>query len=182
MSLIENIKNKIGRILLKKPVNKQNGNTSIPTFSQIQDIGIIYNADTKEHEQEINLVANYLREQGKKVWMMGYVNSKTLPENKKFHISSEYFWKEKLTFFNLPDPNKIGNFISHPFDLMMNLYFEKELPLEALSTLCKSKYSMGVEMPGNLAYNDGLISLGSNRDIKNLASQIVHYLNVINQK
>jgi hypothetical protein len=182
MNWIEQIKNKIGRHMLQRISSVRNRKHPIPSFESIQEIGIIYYAGHKDNEEQINRVAHYLREQGKKVWMMGFVDAKTLPHNKKFHISSEYFWKEKLTYFNLPNPSLIGNFVTHKFDLVMNLYFEGDLPLQGLSNLCEAKYAMGANLPGGLYYNDSLIDTGADQTIQNLASQMVHYLKVINQK
>lgn len=183
MNWIEQLKTKIGRIILQRNLPKAKQQVhAIPHFSDLHEVGIIYNANSKENEEQINQIAHFLREQGKKVWMMGYVDSKTLPTNKKFHISSEYFWKEKLNFFNLPEPSKIGNFITHKFDLILNLYIESELPLQALSTYCQSGYSMGAQLPNGLSYNDSIIDIGSDKNIQNLAAQMVHYLKVINQK
>lgn len=182
MSLIESIKNYFGSILLKKSGPVKSSQRKIPTFDSVNEIGIIYHADSPENEEQINKVVHFLRNQGKKVWTMGYVNSKVLPTNKKFHISSEYFWKEKLTWYNLPDTSKIGNFISHRFDLVLNLYFEGDLPLLGMSSYTESAYSMGAKIPESMKYNDIIIDTGEEHSIQNLASQMVHYLKVINQK
>jgi hypothetical protein len=182
MSLIENFKNYVGRIFLKKSGPIKSSQRGIPTFDSVTEIGIIYHAGSAANEEQINRVVHYLRDQGKKVWTMGFVNANTLPNNKKFHISSEYFWKEKLTWYNLPDTSKIGNFVTHRFDLLLNLYFEGDLPLLAMSSYTQSAYSMGANLPDALRYNDTIIDTGSEHSIQNLASQMVHYLKVINQK
>lgn len=182
MGLLEGIKNKLGRLYLNSSGAQRKGTHPIPAFTNIQEIGIIYHADSQKQEEEVNRVAHYLREQGKKVWTMGFVDAKTLPHTKKFHISAEYFWREKLKWNNLPDPTRIGNFISHPFDLVMNLYFEDVLPLEALSSMTRSAYAMGASsVPGALQYNDTVIEMKSN-SIHDLATQMIHYLKVINQQ
>jgi thioesterase domain-containing protein len=153
-----------------------------PSFKEVQDIGIIYHAGNANNEAEVNKVAHFLREQGKKVWTMGYVDAKVLPHTKKFHISSEYFWKEKLNAYNLPDTAKIGNFLQHRFDLLMNLYFEEDLPLQAMSTYAISQFSMGAQLNNALTYNDSVIDTGNTKSIEHLASQMIHYLSVVNQK
>ncbi len=182
MSLIDNIKNYIGRIFLKKSGPIKNNKGGIPTFDSVHEIGIIYHAGSAENEEQINRIVHFLREQGKKVWTMGYVNAKTLPHTKKFHISAEYFWREKLTWYNLPDTSKIGNFITHRFDLLLNLYFENDLPLQAMSSYTEAAFSMGANLPEALRYNDTIIDTGTDNSLQNLAGQMVHYLKVINQK
>ncbi|MBC7383304.1 MAG: hypothetical protein H7296_10000 [Bacteroidia bacterium] len=181
MKLIDKIKNKIGRFLLHKGISKNKNGRSLPSFEQLLDIGIVYNANEKNNEEKINLFANYLRGQGKKVFMLGYVDAKILPPSKKFHITSEYFWKEKLTKFNLPDAVKIGRFLETPFDLLMNIYYEDELPLQAISVYSRAKYRIGAKIPNALVYNDTVIDTSTNKDLQNLASQMVHYLKVVSR-
>jgi hypothetical protein len=182
MKLIENIKNYIGRYFLQKQAKKNSKSMHIPNFIGVQEIGIIYNAGSNENEEQVNKVVHFLREQGKKVWTMGFVNEKILPPSKKFHLNAEYFWKEKLSPFNLPQTDKIGTFITHKFDLLMNLYFEEDLPLQALSTYCNANFSIGAQIPYSLTYNDSVIDTNENHNIENLASQMIHYLKVIKLK
>ncbi len=181
MRFIENIKNKLGRYLLNKNTKLKTHRIQ-PSFEQVHEIGIVYNANEKNNEEKINLFANYLREQGKKVFMLGYVDAKTLPVSKKFHITSEYFWREKLTGFNLPDKIKIGRFLETPFDLLMNIYFEADLPLQAIGAYTKAKYRIGARIPNALPFNDTLIDTDQNKDLQHLASQMVYYLKAVNIK
>lgn len=181
MRFIENIKNRFGRYLLDKNT-RQKSHRIQPSFEQLHEIGIVYNANEKNNEEKINLFANYLREQGKKVFMLGYVNANTLPVSKKFHITSEYFWREKLTPFNLPDKIKIGRFLETPFDLLMNIYFEAELPLQAIGALTKAKYRIGAQIKDAVRFNDTIIDTAQNKDLQHLASQMVYYLKAVNIK
>jgi hypothetical protein len=41
---------------------------------------------------------------------------------------------------------------------------------------------MGAQLTDGLKYNDSIIDTGSNHSLPNLASQMVHYLEVINQR
>ncbi len=176
MKIIENIKNTIGRYLLHKGIKKTTKKVEVPSFNNIHEIGIVYNATEKSNEDTILRFANYLREEGKKVFTLGYLDARTLPFNKKLHIQSEYFWKERLTPFNLPDPVKIGRFMDTHFDLLMNISFEDILSIQAISALSKAKYRMAAQIPHALSYNETLIDTGSNKDLKNLAMQMEHYL------
>jgi hypothetical protein len=181
MNWIENIKNNMGAWMLKKQVKPLQSMQYLPSFININDIGIIYHATHAKEEDEITRIAHYLRNQGKKVWTMGFVDAKELPQNRKFHISSEYFCKAQLNFFNIPQEEKVGQFMNHPFDLLLNLYFEPLFPLQAMSSMCKANFKMGAQLENGLQYNHTIIDTGNNHSIQNLSSQMVHYLNVINQ-
>lgn len=181
MSWLEKIKNKLGFWMLEKKVEVRKGINPIPSFESIQEIGVIYNATKAIEEEQMNRIAHFLRNQGKKVWTLGYVDSNKLPHNRKFHISSEYFWKEQLNFLNLPQPEKVGQFMNHNFDLLMNLYFDPILPMQAMSCICQAKYRMGAQIENGIQYNDSIIDTGNDHSIQSLSAQIVHYLKVINQ-
>jgi hypothetical protein len=183
MGWIKNIKDAIGNYLLKgMSIKKERKARVMPSFSSISEIGIVYDAGTPLQEDQVNQIAQLLRKEGKKVFTLGYINAKHLPEKHKFNMSSGYYWRETLTKYNLPDKQKLSSFLNTEFDLLMNLFFEKELPLQAIAALSKSKFSMGANIKGALPYNDFLIDTGEEREITNLGMQMIHYLNVIQTK
>lgn len=177
MSFIQNILLRIGRALLK--TGKANKQQVIPNYQQMQHIGILYNANDSEQEVLVQQFANELREEGKKVLLMGFVNQKQLPHQKKPHISNEYFWRIHLNFFGLPIPEKIGKFCEEPFDLLINMYFEDELPLQALSIQSKAKFKIGYNSALALPINNILIDTGKNNNSLAVGRQMIHYLNAI---
>lgn len=163
-------------------IKKERSARSMPSFSSIVEIGIVYNAGKAIQETQVNQIAELLRKEGKKVFTLGFIDAKQLPENHRFNLSSGYYWKETLTNYNLPDKQKLSSFLNTEFDLLMNLFFEKELPLQAISALSKSKFSMGANISGALPYNDFLIDTGTEKEITNLGMQMIHYLKVIQTK
>ena len=180
MKLIEDIKNYIGRFLLGREISEKKLTRNFVSFSNVHHIGIVYNAEKKEDEILVNNYANQLRQEGKKVFLMGYVNMKQLPHSKKFLLQSEFFWKEKLNGFNLPIKGKIGRFLDLDFDLLINLYFEPSLPMQAIAAYSKAKYRIGANIIGGLDYIDGMIDIGEKKDLTFLIEQIDFYLKSIN--
>jgi hypothetical protein len=183
MGWIKNIKDSIGNYLLKGiAIKKKRSARIMPSYSSIQEIGIVYDAGTTKQEEQVNLLAEHLRKEGKKVFTLGFIDAKKLPENHRFNMSAGYYWRETLTKYNLPDKQKLSSFLNTEFDLLMNLFFEKELPLQAIAALSKSKFSMGANINGALPYNDFLIDTGTEKEITNLGMQMIHYLKVIQTK
>ncbi|MCU0422066.1 MAG: hypothetical protein MUC81_04575 [Bacteroidia bacterium] len=179
MTWIEDIKNFIGRMLLLREINARKTQPKRIGFSTIQHVGIVYNAANKENEQLIAQYANALRSEGKKVFMLGYVDTKQLPHTKKFLLNSEFFWKEKLNGFNLPIKGSIGSFLQTDFDLLLNLYLEPILPMQAISAYSKAKYVVGSYLDGGLNYYDAMIDIGQGNNLKNLIEEIDFYIRAI---
>jgi hypothetical protein len=176
MKLIEDIKNYIGRWQLNREIRQKKKNPKMLSLARAQHIGIVYNAESKENEQAINQYANELRAEGKKVFMLGYVDQKQLPHTKKFLLNSEFFWHEKLNSLNLPVKGKIGQFLQLEFDLLLNLYNEPLLPMQAIAAYSKAKYRVGANIEGSLNYYDAVIDTGSRNDLRFLIEQVDFYL------
>jgi len=179
MKFIEDIKNYIGRFLLGRDIAKRKLKRSFVAFNEVQHIGIVYNAQKKEDEELVNHYANQLRQQGKKVFLMGFVDMKELPHNKKFNLQSEFFWKEKLNGFNLPVKDKIGRFLDYDFDILMNLYFEPSLPMQAIAAYSNAKYRIGSHIEGGFDFYDAMINVERNKNLNFLIEQIDFYLRSI---
>ena len=130
-------------------------------------------------EQLVAKYASELRAEGKKVFTLGYVDAKQLPANKKFLLNSEFFWREKLNGINLPIKGNIGQFLQLEFDLLLNLYQEPLLPMQAISAFSKAKYRVGSNVADNIDYNDAMIDTGNRNDLKYLIEQIDFYLRSI---
>lgn len=179
MKLIEDIKNYIGRWQLERELGQKKLNRKRVPFTKVNHIGIVYDADNKEHEQLVSEYANELRTDGKKVFLMGYVDQKHLPPAKKFMLNSEFFWKEKLNGINLPIKGKIGQFLQLDFDLLLNLYFEPVLPMQAMAAYSQAKYRVASNIKGGLDYYDAMIDIGPKKDLSLLIKQIDFYLRAI---
>lgn len=183
MGWIKKIKEWIGNRMLKGLSTKKTRTSNpMPSFDAMKEIGIVYKAGKEQDEDAVIKFADYLRQQGKKVFTLGFVDAKEL--HSKYHptIHSQYFWRESLSIFNLPDKQKIHGFIHTEFDLLLSMFFEKELALQSVAALSKSKFSMGANMEGALPYHDFLIDTGDEKDLMNLGMQMIHYLKVIHQK
>lgn len=176
MKLIEDIRNRIGTYLLLGETGKNKTKRDFTPLGNAKEIGIIYNGWVRDEEQIVHAYANELRSEGKKVFLMGYVDLKLLPGNKKFSLQSEYCWREKLTPFNLPDKGKVGRFLQIEFDLLMSIYTEPLLPMQALSAYAKARYRVGPIMQNGLHYVDAMIDTGENKDLRFLIEQIDFYL------
>lgn len=179
MEFIEKIRNKVGHMKLLSEIRNDHRKRTFTSLEDALEIGIIYNGITRDDEQQIHQYANTLRSQGKKVFMMGFVDMKTLPGNKKFSLQSEYFWKEKLSPINLPDKGKIGRFLTIEFDLMLNIYQEPLLPMLALSAYASARYRVGPMMDGGTSYFDAMIDTGPDKTLSFLIEQIDFYLRTI---
>jgi hypothetical protein len=179
MKFIQDIKNAIGRFSLGREIAGKRIKRQLTSFREVDHVGIVYNAGSNANEDLVTNYANQLRQEGKKVFLLGYVDEKQLPHNKKFNMQSEFFWREKLNGINLPIKGKVGRFLEMEFDLLLNLYIEPLLPLQAVAAYSKARYRVGAHIEGSLDYYDALIDTGERNDLSFLIQQIDFYLKAI---
>ncbi|MFN4082842.1 MAG: DUF6913 domain-containing protein [Bacteroidia bacterium] len=178
MGFIKNIKDFFGRKMVEPKMNSKY--IKLPKFSSVQTIGILYNATDENNEKVIQQIANDYKNQGKKVYLMGFIDYKKPFKQKHIHLFNEYFWHEHLNFFNIPVFNKLGRFVTEPFDLLINLYNEDILPLQAIAAKSNANFKIGLKTDLALKYNDTIIDCGKNFSMIDASNQIVHYLNTVN--
>lgn len=180
MQWIVDFKNTVGRWLLNRQV--QIGPKVKRTYtplSSANNIAILYDSTYIDKDAIIHQYVQQLRSEGKKVYMLGYVDMDVLPGNKKYTLQSEFCWHEKLNFFNLPDKQAYKTFLQNEFDLLINLYETNHLPLLALSAYSHAKYRVGPNINGGINYFDALIDVGESPKLTEIIRQIDFYLHVI---
>ncbi|MCU0442120.1 MAG: hypothetical protein MUE96_06955 [Bacteroidia bacterium] len=176
MKWIEQLKNYIGRWQLAREVKTKRIKRKLIPFSQVEHIGIVYNAALKDDELLVSKYAQALRNEGKRVFMLGYVDLKQLPHTKKFMLNSEFFWREKLNGINLPIKGKIGQFLELEFDVLMSIYREPLLPMQAVAAYSNAKYRVGPHLEYGLDFFDLMVDTGTEKGLPFLIEQLDFYL------
>lgn len=179
MQLIDQIKTNIGHLLLSREITERKKKSVMSAYDRVDHIGIVYDATYIEKEAVVHNYANKLRADGKKVFLLGFVDMKQLPGNKKFSLQSEYFWRETLNTFNLPIKTKLSRFLEMEFDWLLNLYLEPVLPMMAIAAYSHAKYRIGPAIDGGVKYFDAMIDTGNQKDLAFLIEQMDFYLKVI---
>lgn len=179
MQGLENIRNRLGTWLLHREVAATQVKRTYTSLESAREIGILYDSTYIDKDALLHQYVQKLRADGKKVYMMGYVDMPTLPGNKKFTLQSDFCWKEKLNPFNLPIRDKFDSFLKAEFDLLITLAENPVLPLRALSAYSRAKYRVGPNIPNGLYYYDAMMDTGINNDLQTLIHEIDFYLKAI---
>jgi hypothetical protein len=179
MQWINTIKVNIGKFLLHRQLKTNTGISHITTIERAKHIAILYDATFIEQEQPIHRYISELKNAGKKVYTIGFVDMDKLPGNKKFSLQSDFCWHEKMNAFSLPHKPAFETFINTEFDLLLNFYTKPILPLLALSAFSKSKFKAGPLFEDGLNYFDAMIQTENSQSLQHLINDIHFYLNVI---
>lgn len=174
--MIQKIKSLFHRYFLKKELKFHQSERNVMTLDTAKEIGIIFYANSPDDTNVINQLANYLKEQKKKVNILAFYNSKKTALNFNF----PYFNKKDINWHFEPVSQNVTEFIQKKFDILINLVVGDCPPLEYVSALSNAKFRMGKYENDKMYCADMMIDLGGKTDIAFLAEQVKRYLVMMN--
>jgi hypothetical protein len=112
---------------------------------------------------------------------MGYYSGKNLPNQFTAVRYLSIIKNEELNFFYHPVSNDTNKFVNNKFDVLIDINFEKLLPLQYISSLSNAGFKVGLfeSETGNTPF-DLMMDLKSPVNIEDYLNQVVHYLEMIN--
>jgi len=145
------------------------------SLDSARKVGIAFDASEPGNYVAVNHYALKLREQGKKVELLGYYSHRHIDGIPVF----PYFNRKELNWYGKPKSNTVEHFMNNDYDILINAYTEECLPLEYVSTCSKSKMRVGLYDDEKLHCSDVLIKPHDHPTIDQLIQDIDRYLQMI---
>jgi hypothetical protein len=165
------IKQILAQRKLRKLVEKYRHNPVLPNVKTIKHIGVMWHPTQKEAYQ-------YLREYFNKeqVIFRGFCifEDEVNPQQ-----NSNALTTSDLAWIGLPRLEKIDEFISIQFDLLISLSLQQNMVLDYITLLSKAKFKVGSAL-SETNYFDLNINIGENHDSMYLVEQQIFYLAQLN--
>lgn len=167
--------NRILNTISKKQLRKVSdhgalGREMIP-LTDCKSIGIIYNA--RKHSAQVEELGDWARENGVKVFTMGFVDEKELGSEFTPNYKKEFFCRKNLDRWRLPKKDAINRFLLEKFDYMIGIFEDAEIPLMAVAAQSKAHFRIGPYHPDFIECFDMLLQVHDNelddyiRSVKN---------------
>jgi Family of unknown function (DUF6913) len=135
-------------------------------------IGILFDG-TEMNDREVVLdYAKNLKKEGKKVKLLAYLNTSQEQENFVF----PHFDKKDLDWALRPQGQAVNSFLQQPFDILINLAKQQNIPLEYVAALSKAKFRVGPLTGESFCYELMIEATGA-KDVKAFLSQVSFFLN-----
>lgn len=179
MRAIDKIKEAIGGRVLAKKLARQKRVPFFENFTSVKTVGILFNATENENLELVKRYVRYLKEEGKKVKVIGFFSTKEIPDITYSRVEYDFFSKKDLNWYLKPALDE--DFINQEFDLLIDLNIHEDFPLYYIAALSKAKFKIGRYSAGNSIY-DLMIEVPLDKGIKYLLRNIDHYLLLINKK
>jgi uncharacterized protein YueI len=183
MELFKNIRLKIGKFLLSNKVARSKRKVQYSTFSDVRKIGIVWDASKTVEFPELSRFHQRMLDNKIDVTIFGYFPGKSLPDQ---YTAIRYLTCLKSDEINRvyhPASSEAKAFINNPFDILIDINFDKQFPLSYITALSRARLKVGLfqneksESPFDL-----MMSIQNPVDIDTYLTQVVHYLEMIKDK
>ena len=178
MSFLENLRMKQAyRILEKRRKRHRVAHRSV-AFREAAEIALLFKADSMEDVLRAKEFFSYLKEQGKKVSVLGFTAASNETGFKTKSVFFDYFSEKDLDPFFIPKPGKIADFMKTPFDILISFCVTDCFPLCYIAALSRATFRVGVYSSRQVDDFDLMINLKEDRNIDNFALQLKQYLSL----
>ena len=167
------IKQKYAQRKLRKLAEKQKHNPILPNLNSAKLIGVVWHPTQRE---EFQYLKNYFNKE--QVIFRGFC---VFEEGVNPQANSNTLTTLDLNWYGFPKLEKINDFTSVNFDVLLNIALSQNLILDTIMLLSKAKFKVGCS-PSEKNYFDLNINIGENDDAMYLAEQQIFYLAQLNKK
>lgn len=175
MSIISKIRSYFFEAHLNQKLSQIKTNRTSVEFEMAESIGILFDATDPSNRNKVLAYAQNMINNGKKVNLLGFVKNK----QKDLTFSFKYFTLNEVSWKMIPNSTEINQFMNKKFDILINLYFGKNNPIEYISALSKANLRVGPFSENSNCF-DLMIDLPNNKGIDHLIKQVDFFLNRIN--
>jgi len=181
MELFKNIRLKIGLSKLTKKLGKMTRKVSYSNFSQIKNIGIVWNASNTSDFLSLSKFHQKMHEKNIEVKILGYFSGKELPDQYTAIRYLTCLRRQELNFFYIPESTEANSFINNQFDVLIDLNFNKIFTLNYITVLSVASFKVGLYESERIdSPFDLMMDIKNSVNTDNYMDQVVHYLEMIN--
>jgi hypothetical protein len=181
MELFKNIRLKIGNAILKNKIAGTKRKKHFSNMNQVRNIGIVWDATKTDEFATLSKFYQKMHENKTEVRIFGYYSGKDLPNQYTAVRYLSILKKEELNIFYHPISSETRTFVNNRFDVLIDLNFNKEFPLQYVSSLSNAGFKVGLyeSETGNTPF-DLMMDLKNPVKVEDYLNQVVHYLEMIN--
>jgi hypothetical protein len=174
MNILDRIKNSLYQTVLRQRGSNRPKRT-ITNLADAHSVGIIYDSSDPDHDITITKFAEMLRNKGKKVDIIAYINDKKVDHKGDIEV----FNPKAVNWYGVPLDDRVSAFCNKPFDLLICALLKESKPLEYIAYLSKAKYRIGPFDEQKTYCYDLMIEMGANSGLDYLLQQMIYFLEKI---
>ena len=169
-----------GKNVLRKRLKNTRRNKTAQNFKSASSATIVFDALIPESFSVVKDFSKYLKENGIKTKIIGFVTQKEVPQEMLLWANFDFITKNELNWFGKPGgPVAEAYFTSEP-DILFVFSFAQNLSVDFLSQLSLAKFKVGCFTEANNDYDLMINPPGGKCDLKFLTEQVKLYINMLN--
>ena len=183
MELFQNIRLKIGKMILSKNVAGMKRKVYYSNFKNIRNIGIVWDASKTAEFASLGRFHQRMQDIKIDVTVFGYFPGNNLPDQYTAIRYLRCIRKDEINSFYLPDSSETSTFIKNPFDILIDINFDKLFQLSCVTWLSRAKFKVGLfnSEPSESPF-DMMMDIKNPVNIDSYLAQVVQYLEMIKDK
>jgi hypothetical protein len=175
MSIWERFKNYFYQNDLADALKAGKAVRQLTNLNDAKHIGVLYDSTYASNDIVITKFAESLRQSGKQVELLGYVNDPKIDHKADIKIYNS----KGVNWYGAPTDERALDFSKIKFDLLLCCYTNQSSSLEFLARTSLAKWRVGTYAPNKTACYDMMINTGGKNEIGYLIEQIKNFLNNI---
>lgn len=180
MELFRNIRLKIGNAILRNKMAHSKRKTHYSNINLVKNIGIVWDASKTNDFPNLSKFHQKMNDENTDVKILGYFPGNNLPNQYTAIRYLSIVKREELNLFYHPVSSEANKFMSIPFDVLIDLNFEKILPLQYISSLSNAGLKVGLFESDEGHYPfDLMMELKKPVNVEDYLNQVIHYLGMI---
>ena len=181
VNFVQNLKLNAGIRSLNKKLRNFKRIRESHNLETAKTAGILFTPTDQTSFEQIKQFLTYLGNYKLQIYVLGYIDAKTIPESFLFWKGINLFSRKELGWSLVPKTAVVTDFIDKPFDILLDLSLDDFFPVEYIARLSKSKFKVGRFTENHRAY-DLMFDIAKNKDLNSYLDYIKEYLNLINKE
>lgn len=181
VAFLEKFRTRVGNYLLGKEVTKIKHQRTILSMRDAKTVGIVFSSDNAEDVELVKKYETYLKELGKTVKALGFINVKETDPNEVKWAGPLYITRKEINWFYKPDAQFISNFTKEPFDILLDMNIKGKLPLMFVTALSKARCKVGKYDEKYLSLYDVMIETDETKNLKYFLRNVDTYMDMLNK-
>ena len=151
---------------------------------EYRSVGVLYHCDSEETHKKVKVFVDFLRKEigVRDVMAMAFVDEKEIPSYLIAKLNFVQICRKDLDWKMMPRGNEVANFITEPFDVLIDLSLEDVLPIQYMVAGSRAAFKVGRKEGLNEELNDMLIDMAGSKSLSQYINHVNKYLHMLNAK
>jgi len=183
MEIFKKTRLRIGKQILLKKVGRRKREVYYSNFKNVRNIGIVWDASRPLEFASLSRFHQRMQDMKIEVMIFGYFPGKNLPDQYTAIRYLRCIRKDEINSFYHPNSSESRSFINNPFDILIDINFNKLFPLWHITSLSRARFKVGLfDKETSESPFDLMMEIKNPVDIDGYITQVIYYLEMIKDK